>query len=121
MFWNRSAASKERRSEPRLSVNEIVRIEHRGHEKGLGCLRDVSRSGAYLATKHRLRAGDSVRLRLTSLDSGLDDAIIVEARILRRRRGGMGVQWRDFAPPCVLELIAWQQQVTPRSTQAAVG
>jgi len=111
MFWSRSAPAKERRSEPRLSVNEIVRIEHRGQEKGLGCLRDVSRGGAYLATAHRLRAGDSVRLRLTSLDSGLDDAVVVEARIMRRRRGGMNVQWRDFAPACVLELLAWQQRM----------
>jgi PilZ domain-containing protein len=111
MFWSRSASSKERRSEPRLSVNEIVRIEHRGHEKGLGCLRDVSRGGAYVATTHRLRAGEKVRLRLTSLDSGIDDAIIVEARVTRRRQDGMAVRWRDFAPPCVLELIAWQQQV----------
>jgi hypothetical protein len=113
MFWSRSASAKERRSEPRLNVNEIVRIEHRGHEKGLGCLRDVSRSGAYLATTHRLRAGESVRLRLTSLDSGLDDAIVVEARVTRRRRDGMAVQWRELAPPCVLELMAWQQRVTP--------
>jgi len=120
MFWSRSAPAKERRSEPRLSVNEIVRIEHRGHEKGLGCLRDVSRSGAYLATTHRLRAGESVRLRLTSLDSGLDDAIVVEGRVTRRRRDGMAVQWREFAPACVLELITWQQRVTPGPGQPPV-
>ena len=119
MFWTRSASTKERRTEPRLSVNEIVRIEHRGHEKGLGCLRDVSRKGAWLATAHRLRAGERVRLRLTSVDSGLDDNIVVEARITRRRRDGMGIEWRDFAPGCVVELMAWQQTVLSAAGNAA--
>src|SRR6185436_7444236 len=100
--------AKERRSSGRLRVNEVVHFRRGLDALGLGCLRNVSLSGAYCESGRSLPSTGRVRLRLTSLDALVRGEAWVEAHVVRRASAGVGLQWCLFGPPPIRSLLAWQ-------------
>jgi hypothetical protein len=72
-------------------------------------MRDVSLSGAYLETARRLPYMGRVVLRMLSHGRGRA-ATLVEGYITRVSPEGIGVEWCEFAPQAIVELLEWQQR-----------
>lgn len=81
-----------------------VRIDCSSGVLVLGVMRDASVSGAFVSTAVPLPAMTVVKLVPVSTRCEARDA--VEAFIVRRTAEGAGLEWCDFAPVSILELIA---------------
>ena len=105
---------QERRSNGRTSVNELVHLRSGSDPLGLGCLRNVSLSGAYCESGKSLPGRGRVRLRLTSLDALVKGESWLEAHVVRRESSGVGLQWCLYGPPSIRSLLAWQSSSDDR-------
>jgi hypothetical protein len=68
---------------------------------------DLSVSGAFMRTPHQLPTHALVRVRLRCTGAGSPPGAWrwVDARVVRSDILGVGVEWSDFAPAVVLDLV----------------
>ena len=85
----------------RLPVDIGVRLMHGRETLGVGRLRQVSISGAFVRTPVELPLLSRVRLRssVSAADEWLD------AYVARRGRSGYGLEWTELAPEALTPLL----------------
>ena len=124
----------ERRWGNRVVLDETVAVKRDGQTIGVACLHECSLSGAFLKTPWRLpqlarlsvemphaagkRHGDGPEDGHNG-DTGLrarrrrhdDEYSIVEAFVVRHCADGVGLEWCDFAPQGVAELMEERRRI----------
>lgn len=89
----------------RFEVDFAVRLASKPYTVRAGHMTDLSLSGANITTTLDLRILSRIQVALV-LPSRLTHATpVVSAYVARRHRTGIGVEWCDFAPQAVLELL----------------
>ena len=85
----------------RFRVHQIVRLTAQ-RWAAVAQLKDVSVSGAYLLTP----APPPARITWITIDFGTaQHHVLVAADVVRRSRDGFGIEWREFAPQAVSQLL----------------
>lgn len=75
-------------------------------------VRDASLSGAYVLTRSGVSQWSHVSVRFVSLLSILPERKL-NACVVRSDANGVGVEWADFAPDEIRELLAHMPTATP--------
>jgi hypothetical protein len=88
----------------RVRVNIPVRASTRASEEVAGCLKNLSLSGALVQTdcEFGLHTLIAVRIDLSPPESR---AALLNAYVSRELNGGVGIEWCEFAPNIVKDLI----------------
>jgi hypothetical protein len=97
----------------RVFVDLPVRISTHRYPATLGRLSDVSVSGALVKINLDARVLCRIQLALILPHRPRRNAQIIEAYVARKQAGGLGIEWCDFAPRAIGELlrdIALRQQ-----------
>jgi hypothetical protein len=79
-----------------LSVNTVSGIDAR--------LKNLSLSGALIEADFALRIHTAIEIKLPMLLSE-QPATVVKAYVIRKSDEEVGIEWRDFAPHAVKELL----------------
>ncbi len=116
----------ERRWGNRVVLDETVAVKRDGQIIGVACLHELSLSGAFLRTPWRLpqlarlslevphadRRGQKDSKRASARRRLHDDEDrVIEAFVVRHCADGVGLEWRDFAPPGVAELMEERRRI----------
>jgi hypothetical protein len=89
----------------RFSVDIVVRLGSRPYSTRTGRLTDVSMSGGSIKIGMDLRLLSRVQVALVLPGRFPHATPIISAYVVRRHREGVGVEWCDFAPQAVVELL----------------
>jgi PilZ domain len=92
------------RRRQRIAVDIQVQVASDGSPTVQGRLRNVSLSGALVSTDHVLPLHAYLEISIETLGAG-HRAEIVTARVMRTFEGGVGVEWCEFAPSAVTDLL----------------
>lgn len=88
----------------RVRVDLPVQVLEEEHRAVSGYLRNLSLSGALLRSNHDWRLYAAIGIRIV-LPSSLADSCVVKARVARKPGNGIGIEWCDFAPAIVKDLL----------------
>ena len=88
----------------RIAVDMPVQVAADGSPTIHGHLKDLSLSGALVTTDHALTLHAYIEISIKPLEMG-HDVIRVMARVTRNLEGGVGVEWCEFAPSAVTDLL----------------
>lgn len=72
---------------------------------GSAQLANLSITGALIKANFKLRVLSRVQIVFESSVRPQDDALSIAAYVARNHRHGIGVEWCEFAPPAVTELL----------------
>jgi hypothetical protein len=89
----------------RFEVDILVRVHSRPYAVRTGRLIDVSMSGGYIVTGMDLRELRRLQIALVLPHRFSHATPMISAYVARRHRDGIGVEWCDFAPQAVVELL----------------
>jgi PilZ domain len=89
----------------RVPVDLAVRVATRRFSVRPGRLLNVSLSGAAIESAIELRPLSRVQLAISSSHRSAQATAMVGAYVARRYPGGFGLEWCDFAPQAILELL----------------
>ena len=92
----------------RVGVDIPVRISAHPFAMKHAQLTDMSVSGASLETDLDLRVLSRIHLLIEVPHRIRSEASSVAAYVTRRGKSGVGIEWCEFAPPVVSELLATQ-------------
>ena len=88
----------------RVRVNIPVRVSA-DHLSGIvGLIKNISLSGAFMKSDCDLRLHALIEVRI-ELPPPASRAAVVEAHISRKLNEGVGIEWCEFAPNIVKELL----------------
>jgi hypothetical protein len=111
----------ERRWGNRLVSNELVRVTRDRHVLGFARLQEVSLSGAFLKAAWHLPSLTRICLHVPH-GGNRHGTARVEAFVVRQGNEGLGVEWCDFAPPAIVNLVdIHQPQATPQKPHTRTG
>jgi hypothetical protein len=88
----------------RILVDIPVQVAADGSPTTHGHLKNLSLSGALLITDHVLPLHAYIEISFAPLEMG-HDALRIMARVMRNLEGGVGVEWCEFAPSAVTDLL----------------
>jgi hypothetical protein len=88
----------------RVAVDIPVQVAADGSPIIHGHLKNLSLSGALLTADHELRLHAYIEIMFMPLETG-HSAIRLMARVTRTLEGGVGVEWCEFAPSAVTDLL----------------
>jgi PilZ domain len=88
----------------RIVVDIPVLVAADGSPTIHGQLKNLSLSGALVTTDHVLPVHAYIEISFEPLEIG-HDALRVMARVMRNLEGGVGVEWCEFAPSAVTDLL----------------
>ena len=88
----------------RIAVDIPVQVAADGSPTIYGHLKDLSLSGALVVTNHALRLHAYIEISIKPLEMG-HAAVRIMARVTRNLEGGVGVEWCEFAPSAVTDLL----------------
>ena len=88
----------------RIAVDIPVQVAADGSPTIHGHLKNLSLSGALLTTDHALRLHAYIEISIKALEKGRG-AVRVMARVTRNLKDGVGVEWCEFAPSAVTDLL----------------
>jgi hypothetical protein len=88
----------------RIPVDIPVQVAAVGSPTIHGHLKDLSLSGALLTTDHALPLHAYIEISIKPLETG-HDTVKVMARVTRNLEGGVGLEWCEFAPSAVTDLL----------------
>jgi hypothetical protein len=89
----------------RFEVDIPVRVHSRPYAVRTGWLTDVSMSGGFIATSMDLRELRRLQIALVLPHRFSQATPVISAYVARRHRDGIGVEWCDFSPHAVVELL----------------
>jgi PilZ domain len=92
------------RSSRRIAVDIPVRVAADGSPTIHGHLKNLSLSGALLITDDVLRLHAYIEISIEPLETR-HDAVRIMARVTRNLERGVGVEWCEFAPNAVTDLL----------------
>jgi hypothetical protein len=88
----------------RIAVDIPVQVAAVGSPIVHGHLNNLSLSGALVTTDHALPLHAYIEISIRSLETGRG-AVRLMARVTRNLDGGVGVEWCEFAPSAVTDLL----------------
>jgi hypothetical protein len=88
----------------RIAVNIPVRVAAHASPEIHGHLRNLSLSGALIEADHELRLHAYIEVSFMLPETGRS-AMTVMARITRELEGAIGLEWCEFAPLAVKDLL----------------
>lgn len=89
----------------RVPVRQSVELACGSSPPVAGSLENVSSSGAFVRTAGRGPPRGPVEVVLQEADSTRRHSVRVPAYVVRESEGGVGIEWCEFAPRAVRELI----------------
>jgi len=89
----------------RLPVKVPVRVSNHAFSMREGRLNDLSVSGAHLSVDLQLRRGTRVEVTVVLPSRSKHEAPALQAFVTRGGREEFGIEWCEFAPPAVRELL----------------
>lgn len=89
----------------RFAVDIVVRLGSRPYAVRTGRLTDLSMSGASIRIGMDLRVLSRVQVALVLPARFSQATPVIGAYVARRHRDGVGVEWCEFAPQTVVELL----------------
>ena len=90
----------------RVAMNMPIRLTlARAFSVGSGQLSDLSVSGGWIITDQRVRVLSQIGIVLNPGRVTKCDAAVIAAYVTRQCKNGIGVEWCQFAPPTVAELL----------------
>ena len=92
-----------------------ARLDMRGETSALGCLLNVSLSGAYVATPRIYQLLSPIDILCARFGDDHAEPSGVSAYVIRKAELGVGVEWREFAPQTIRLLVKLAQS-TPWNT-----
>ena len=95
----------------RLTVSFPARIAVSAFNVREGRLKDLSVSGAFIEGELDLRPLSHIKVAIMAPQWQKHDVHTIHAYVARKYRNGVGVEWCEFAPPIVSDLL---QQVVQR-------
>ena len=88
----------------RIRVDLPVDVLEEGRAEVVGQLKNLSLSGAFLQSGHELHLHALIGVRIARTSSSAD-AYVVRARVSRKPALGVGIEWCEFAPSVVKDLL----------------
>lgn len=88
----------------RVRVHLPVDVLEDGHDSMPGYLKNLSLSGALLKSSQDLHLHAWIGVRI-ALPSQTSESCLVEARVSRKPAHGVGIEWCEFAPAIVKDLL----------------
>ena len=88
----------------RVRVDLPVHVLEEGRAAVPGYLKNLSLSGALLQSSHDLHLYTLIGVRIER-PSPSADACVVKARVSRKPAHGIGIEWCEFAPAVVKDLL----------------
>jgi hypothetical protein len=95
----------ERRWGPRIQVDLPVRLTLAQGRSETGRMRDVSMSGAMIECAAELPTFTTMRVEILAGAEVLPPRIELGARVVRAEHPCLGIEWRDFQPQALADLI----------------
>lgn len=89
----------------RFGVDILVRLGTKPYAVRTGRLTDLSMSGGHIKISLDLRLLSRVQVALVLPGRFSHATPLIGAYVARRHREGVGVEWCDFAPPAVVDLL----------------
>jgi len=89
----------------RFEVDILVRVHTRPYAVRTGRLTDVSMSGGFILSSMELRELRRLQIALVLPHRFSQATPVISAYVARRQRDGIGVEWCEFAPQSVVELL----------------
>jgi len=89
----------------RFAVRMTVELSSSSSPPVAGSLENVSASGAFVRTDESGPPRGPVAVILRQGDSGRVRAVRLAAYVVRETEGGVGIEWCEFAPRAVRELM----------------
>jgi hypothetical protein len=91
----------------RVAVDLAVRVAGRPYNVRPARLLDLSASGAYLKVTADLRLLSRVQIAIVLPHRPAHPTPMVAAYVARKGKGGVGVEWCEYGPGPVLELLRY--------------
>jgi hypothetical protein len=88
----------------RIAVDIPVQVSTNGSPTIQGHLNNLSLSGALVTTDHAFPLHAYIEVSIKPLGTG-HGAVRVMARVMRNLEGGVGIEWCEFAPTAVTDLL----------------
>jgi hypothetical protein len=88
----------------RIAVDIPVQVAAYGSPTIHGHLNNLSLSGALVTTGHVLPLHAYVEISIKPVGTG-HGAVRIMARVMRNLEGGVGIEWCEFAPSAVTDLL----------------
>jgi PilZ domain len=88
----------------RVRVNIPVLVEATALPMGIGCMKNVSLSGAFMKSDRDLRLHTLIEVSIT-LPPPASRTAVIKAHVSRKLREGVGIEWYEFAPNIIKDLV----------------
>jgi PilZ domain-containing protein len=81
-------------------------------------MKNLSLSGAFMNTDCDLRIHTVIEVRI-ALPPPSSCTAVIKAHVVRKIEGGVGIEWSEFAPNIIRDLVRSASRIHPRCTPAA--
>lgn len=98
-------ARTERRWGPRIQVDLPVRLSLSAGRVETGRMRNLSISGALIECAAELPTFTPLRVEVLATSEVIHERIELGARVVRAEHPCLGVEWREFEPQALVDLI----------------
>ncbi len=98
-------ARTERRWGPRIQVDLPVRLSLSAGRVETGRMRNLSISGALIECAAELPPFTPLRVEVLATSDVIHERIELGARVVRAEHPCLGVEWREFEPQALVDLI----------------
>jgi PilZ domain len=88
----------------RIAVNIPVRLEGNVSPASTGCVQNLSLSGALVRSHSDLRLNTLIEVSI-ALPPPCTRIAVIKALVSRRCEDGVGIEWYEFAPNIIRELL----------------
>jgi hypothetical protein len=82
----------------RKAVHKSVRVRTRAGSAAQGYITNVSISGAFLSTPLPVALFSVIEVSYIGVRGGRRASAVIEAQVVRKTPGGLGLEWCEFAP-----------------------
>ena len=111
----------ERRWGNRTLLDERVRITREGAVIGFATLHEASISGGFVRTSLLVRNLARIELEIAPLRARKDPTRCVEAFVVRQCPDGFGIEWCEFGPTAIVELLKEPRHYAPHGERPVPG
>jgi hypothetical protein len=96
----------------RIRVNIPVRVETNQLSGVNGCMQDLSLSGAFMKSDSDLRLHTLIEVSI-ALPPPSTRTAVIKAHVSRKFEEGVGIEWYDFAPNIIRDLLRFALRSPP--------
>jgi hypothetical protein len=96
----------------RVQVNIPVRVEATALPMGNGWMKDLSLSGAFIKSDRDLRLHTLIEVSI-ALPPPSSRTAVIKAHVSRKFKEGIGIEWYDFAPNIIRDLLRFALRSPP--------